>query len=860
MDTNVNTPQVIFNLPQRLLVPLFQRPYVWEEERQWRPLWDDVERVANKVLEKDHSVKHFLGAVVLQQELTTTGTLATRTIIDGQQRLTTLQLLFDATFEEIQKLGLDSIARKLTDLIENAEHQRYNDENKFKLWPTNRDRDAFREVMGEPHPKYEELKFSDSKIVKAHQFFSIEARAWLLVDSNSITDRANALVDAITTRLQLVVIDLKPNEDAQEIFETLNARGTPLTAADLIKNFIFQRLNASPTNAEAAYNEYWRQFETEFWESEVSSGRVLWSRSSLFLNQWLTSQTRKDIPAREVFISFKRHIDDSTLPVIETLQHIRQCADIYQSLIKASEKRHDPLTQVEMFIYRTREMQSEIVKPIIIWLTDPKLPLISTNELNRAVAALESWLVRRTLVREKSAGQNRFIIDLLAQLANVPRETIGSSVESILAEQLSDASYWPDDDAVRESLSEMQIYRRISRGRVRMILEAIEDHRRGFTSGKAKGEQPVVRMECTIEHVMPQSWGQHWPISKTGSPNDRDQLIQTLGNLTLVSKSLNPSMSNTSWQGAKGKRSELEKYSSIKITADVISRSDSSGRTWDEALIEERTELMITDILAIWTIPKGHSNAGRGGFSSSASGISILDLVNAKILDPGDLLVSSRSAYADGRAIVMQNGTLEVNGSLFDTPSGAAKAVVKTRAMNGWSFWRRHDINGPRLTDLRRLLEFQENTNQFGPFSTQDLKNWWGQDKPELSELALAITDALPKNGEIFPAQLNKGDFRVARYWAHNSSSPNICIGIPKSPILENFDSPMWARYHSKTNDFSLVKQRLLENRDDAVVVQESGDLWIPLRLDSSLRDAKLLGDLVLQVMLIDEQARGVAP
>ena len=107
MDTNVNTPQVIFNLPQRLLVPLFQRPYVWEEERQWRPLWDDVERVANKVLEKDHSVKHFLGAVVLQQELTTTGTLATRTIIDGQQRLTTLQLLFDATFEEIQKLGLD---------------------------------------------------------------------------------------------------------------------------------------------------------------------------------------------------------------------------------------------------------------------------------------------------------------------------------------------------------------------------------------------------------------------------------------------------------------------------------------------------------------------------------------------------------------------------------------------------------------------------------------------------------------------------------------------------------------------------------------------------------------------------------
>lgn len=80
--------------PQRLVVPLFQRPYVWNMENQWEPLWNDLIRVAERVLvepTKNHQ-PHFLGAVVLQQVQNTVGTMQERTIIDGQQRLTTLQL------------------------------------------------------------------------------------------------------------------------------------------------------------------------------------------------------------------------------------------------------------------------------------------------------------------------------------------------------------------------------------------------------------------------------------------------------------------------------------------------------------------------------------------------------------------------------------------------------------------------------------------------------------------------------------------------------------------------------------------------------------------------------------------------
>ena len=108
METQVRTPQMVFMQPQRLVVPLFQRPYVWNEENQWEPLWNDVLRVAERILGGKPSDKHhphFLGAVVLQQVQKQTGQLQERTIIDGQQRLTTLQLLLHALSAELQLIS-----------------------------------------------------------------------------------------------------------------------------------------------------------------------------------------------------------------------------------------------------------------------------------------------------------------------------------------------------------------------------------------------------------------------------------------------------------------------------------------------------------------------------------------------------------------------------------------------------------------------------------------------------------------------------------------------------------------------------------------------------------------------------------
>jgi hypothetical protein len=174
METQVRTPQLIFMQPQRLVVPLFQRPYVWNEENQWAPLWQDIVRVTDRLLSEPHvqQFPHFLGAVVLQQVPNPLGSLQERIIIDGQQRLTTLQLMLDALHAEFDAIGAAQPATRLEALVCNQEAFWDHAEDRFKVWPTNRDRPAFNEVMNaDPPVSYSKLDESKSRIVRAHQFF-----------------------------------------------------------------------------------------------------------------------------------------------------------------------------------------------------------------------------------------------------------------------------------------------------------------------------------------------------------------------------------------------------------------------------------------------------------------------------------------------------------------------------------------------------------------------------------------------------------------------------------------------------------------------------------------------------------------
>jgi hypothetical protein len=688
MLTDVRTPHDIFFSPQRLLVPLFQRPYVWSQEGQWAPLWEDVKRVADRVVLGQQPVPHFLGAVVLQQQPSAIGNLAVRTVIDGQQRLTTLQLLIDAAHSCVLINGLETLAKQLEALVENADYFIKEPEEKFKVWPTNRDRAAFNEVMSAELPiDYAKLEHASSRMAEAHQYFSTQINEWLQGGS-SLEKSADALVLTIRNLLQIVVIDLLVDEDAQEIFETLNARGTPLTAADLIKNFVFQRLETTPRGAEAAYHQYWQQFETPFWEKEVSAGRLNYTRSSLFLTQWLIAQTMVDVPAREVFGQFKRYVSDGERPVEDLLPALHRASEVYKQFSDAAAQSTGELSRLELFVYRTLSMDSQVVRPLVMWLVDPDRTAIPTEQLNKALVSLESWLVRRAIVRATTNNYNRVVIELLNELNSGSRDIAGDLTEAFLARQTSPNSYWPGDQEVRTELSTSPIYKRMARARLRMILEALEDERRGWfkvSGANPRGDQPVIRGTSTIEHVIPQDWRANWTADELDEREmHRDDLVHNLGNLVLITQSLNSKVSNGPWRGENGKYEAFKKYATFLTSQEILNTEKDE---WTSLDVHQRTAKLSSEILQIWPVPAGHKGEIAGNREKTLYSVKVADLISAGLIEPGAVIRARVSAHHGHEAQVSEDGGIFVDGQRYETLSAAARAVTGAASEPGWWFW-----------------------------------------------------------------------------------------------------------------------------------------------------------------------------
>lgn len=698
--TQVKTPRDTFFMPQRLVVPPFQRTYVWTQEGQWEPLWDDVRRLADKVVAREPHVSHFLGAIVLQQQQSEVGTLSTWTVIDGQQRLTTLQLLLDAIHEEVHQAGFPDVARQVSDLVENPEHFRNHHDDRFKVSPTNRDRDAFQEVMSAESPiDYAQLeRTGNPRFAAAHEYFAVSVREWLSSDGD-VYHRAHSLVQAMSHLLQIVVIDLLPTEDAQEIFETLNARGTPLTATDLIKNYVFQRLDGSPEEVEKAAATYWDRFETPFWETEVQAGPVTMARSSLFFNQWLVAQTGLEIPSKAVFSAFKRYAEDHDTPMDDLLPRIRTSADCYEDLVNEAAHPTSDLSRLALFTYRAGTLKSEAFRPIVIWLTDPALPSIAEPQVSRAVAAIESWLVRRACVRAGTKSYREMALRLLAELKDGARGHVGDVTERFLARQDTPDTYWPTDEEVRQSLRVLPIYKRFQRGRLRMLLEAVEDHRRGWDTARPKHEHRVRRGNLTIEHLMPQHWRGTWPPAR--NEDDRDVLVHVLGNLTLTTSALNTRVSNGPWHGTATDPGKYEvfsdsRYTAISLTQDAIKRG---RKSWTDNMIRSRTDALIDDIVAIWPVPPDNTGL-RVGPTTTEVYIGIPDLIAAGYLTAGQKLYARPSEYSGRHCSVTDDGWLKVGRERSWSPTGAARALGMGR-VNGWQFWQTEPDGGERLSDLR---------------------------------------------------------------------------------------------------------------------------------------------------------------
>ena len=696
METNVRTPLDIFNLPQHLVVPLFQRPYVWDEAEQWLPLWQDVRRLADLRLSDSYTMAtHFLGAVVVQAQDNQTGNLPARNVIDGQQRLTTLQLLMDAAGSVLDEGGMDALSGQLQVLTHNLELYVTGGGTRLKVRHTNRDQPAFDEVMNaEPPVDHDALKHSGSLLVRAHRFFVSAVSDWLGDPSDpAYPARATTLVQVLTRGLQLVVIDLQAQENSQEIFETLNARGTPLTAADLVKNFVFQRLEAEGVDTRRAYAEDW-PFESTFWETEIGVGRYNVSRSSLFLNQWLVARVGEEISPKSTFTRFKHYVDhECGQKMSELLPLIKQQADLYQQWTLAAADTDRALSPTEMAVYRMGAAGVELLKPVLLWLHDPELD-IPTDVATAVIAATESWVIRRQLLRLNSGDLGRVVADLIRTHRYSPSDELARRVRTHLTRLASASTYWPGDEEIRAGLLTENAYRRFPRGRLRMMLEAVEDSLR-----TAYKYPPVPRRGYPIEHVLPQNWVQHWPVEDLEAQLDRGAHVHRLGNLTLLTESLNGSVSNGPWDL---KRDKVAKYDVFLMNRHF---HNPATETWDEDQIDARTHTMIDALLATWPVPEGHTGQVLHTTPSDQGWVEVKHLVAVGLLPAGTRLLARPGRWATTEAIVGVDGRLEVDGQLFDTPSGAGKHV-KGAITNGWMFWQLED--GRRLADVRSVYRGEQ--------------------------------------------------------------------------------------------------------------------------------------------------------
>jgi hypothetical protein len=739
MHTDAQAPHKIFNLPQQFLVPLFQRRYRWGEEKQWDPLWRDVQRVADRLLGqgRDKVNSHFLGAVVLQFVENPTGSLQEKTIIDGQQRFTTLQLLMDAVHGELIKVGATQAAARLGTLTENGEQFRANDHERFKLRPTHEDRPQFDAVMAAEHPvDYKALrkavvpsdtnKAPELLMIDAHEFFAARCREWLNAEGdNSISKRAETIDRVLREYLEIVVIDLSADENSQEIFETLNSRGVELTAADLIKNFVFQRLRAEhpETYIESLYNEYWRDFDRlAFWDELESLGRTQQKRSSAFLGYWLTAQTGEETVLSEVFYRFKNLVVyDLNVPMLELLERIKKSSNTYRKLVEASEKPEGNLSRAELFMYRIRALDSNIAKGIVIALHDDERGF-SEDAINGVLDRVESWLVRRAILQKSVKRYNYLFAEMVRIINKSTSQNVVSSIEQFLVDQTAETSFWPDDSMLREDMQTRNMYRRRARGR--MILEAVEDHYRGWeSSGKSSSGTPrVLRKSYSVEHVIPQRWEKNWPLSVSVTERQRANNVHLLGNLTLVTKALNSSLSNDKWTVKQKVLADRDiGFMNKRIINDHADK-------WDDADVSKRNDELIETVISLWPTPSNHKVRDvvlREGAKQRE--VLLSHLLDAGYVKVGQVLYPKQGKYAGRNGVITDEGSIELEGKFFGTPSGAGKHLTG-RPTAGWSFWLTNPDSKQRLWDVRQAyiesldpdFEFEDTDDDSGDDDDDD--------------------------------------------------------------------------------------------------------------------------------------------
>ena len=569
MDAGKRTINDIFNGNRILEIPFFQRAYVWSED-QWERLLEDMENVSQT------SKPYFLGSVILKQQPTNTGNKVgdKRTLIDGQQRLTTLSIFFKVLSLKSGDNYEFNRMFKLRDLI--AIQHNHNDIEAYEL------------VMNLNELK--ELAGTDN-ITQAYTYFKVNLNADKLDINN------------ILAKILFVGIDLDENEDEQQIFDTINSLGVKLTTAELLKNYFFNRDEIS------TYTTYWKNvFENDeetknYWDREITAGRLKREFIDLFFFSYLqikiqdknlnvkTEDKIEFSKVEQLFESYKKFIKDYLNNDKKSiLSEIKDYALLFQEnfdydIIESDLTNNSGIERINAIIFG---LDTSTLIPYVLYVLKN---VSNDNNRNELFDFLETYIMRRMVAHANTKNYNQLFTDRL-----INNEILSKSkFLEFLEGQADKVNFLPSDDELKIGFESSYLINKQSAG----ILYFIETKIR---NRQLQSTQLLGINKYSLEHLMPKKWENNW--GKLSSQEDkikRNRKLLTLGNLTIITQALNSTIRDANWTvKLKGKADKkgLNTYSAGLETISSYFTLDE----WNEQIIEQRAEFLYEKAKDIWKV------------------------------------------------------------------------------------------------------------------------------------------------------------------------------------------------------------------------------------------------------------------
>lgn len=544
-------------------IPVYQRNYDWTKT-QCLQLFKDILSVG----EDESQTAHFIGSIVyVHDDVYSSSGVTELTIIDGQQRLTTLTLIYVAIYRFAVKQKNQQMAQRIfkTYLINEFAVE----EEKLKLKPTDNNRMALAQIL-DPQEGVKVTGYS--RLIENFRYFQ----------DRITVDNFETVLRGVS---KLIFVDIaldRQKDNPQRIFESLNSTGLELSQADLIRNYILMGLPRK--EQERVYKNFWEPIEANARNAELHESRV-----SDFIRDYLTLK-QKDIPNKgAVYEKFKERYPVPNSPeLMSALEEIRRLSELYKKLLNPSFE-SDPVVSREIAYINTLEINTAYPFLLRVY-QDYDDDLISKVVFVGVLKLVQSYVWRRLIIGLPTNALNKIFMGLY------DRVEMGEYLESLersLAHRTGTQRF-PRDAEVVLNLKDKDMYN--TKGRTRLyFFDRLENYQNNE-------HVDVSAAGITTEHIFPQNPDPAWKVRIASEEYDtlRDRYLNTIGNLTLSGN--NGKLGNKSFADKKAMNDEGGEqgyiYSRLWLNRDLQQYDE-----WGVAQVEERANRIAERFLKVWPAP-----------------------------------------------------------------------------------------------------------------------------------------------------------------------------------------------------------------------------------------------------------------